>query len=121
MIKKILLATVIATAFVGVAAPVSAAVVIVREAPPPPRDEVVPAPRHGYVWAAGHWEWKHNRHTWVPGSWIRARKGYVYHAPTWEERNGSWHMRRGSWARGDNDHDGIPNGMDNHPNNPARN
>jgi len=32
-------------------------------------------------------------------------------------------LERGHWAHGhaDNDHDGVPNRFDNHPNNPTRN
>jgi hypothetical protein len=123
MIKKILLAALIAGSFgMVVSVPVSAATtIVVREAPPPPRTERMPAARRGYVWAPGHWEWKHNRHAWVRGTWIRDRKGYVYHAPAWEERDGQWHMQRGNWARRDKDGDGVPNGRDDHPNNPTRN
>ena len=33
----------------------SAAQLIVQVAPPPPRVEVVPAPRRGMVWSPGHW------------------------------------------------------------------
>src|SRR5450830_386731 len=116
MIKKILLASMIAGSF-GAAV----TVVVVREAPPAPRDEVVPPPRHGYVWQNGHWEWRNNHHVWIRGTWIRERHGYHYAQPTWAERDGKWVMTRGSWARGDKDGDGVPNGMDNHPNNPNRN
>ena len=122
MIKKILLAAMIAGSFGSVVIPASAAVVIVREAPPAPREEVIPAPRHGYVWAPGHWEYRGHKHQWIAGTWIRARAGYVYHAPVWEEHDGGWRMKPGSWARGqqDDDHDGIKNKDDNHPNNPNR-
>jgi len=124
MMKKILLAAMITASFGGLTAvtSASAAVVVVRTAPPAPREERIPAPRRGYVWAPGHWEWKHNRHTWVGGSWLRDRKGYVYHAPTWEERDGRWQMQRGNWARGnrDNDGDGVRNKDDARPNNPNR-
>jgi hypothetical protein len=123
MMKKILLAALVAGSFGAVALPSSAAVVYVREAPPPPRTETMPPPRHGYVWAPGHWEWKHRRHTWVGGSWIRDRKGYVYNAPTWQEHDGRWQMQRGAWKRGnrDNDGDGVRNKDDARPNNPLRN
>ncbi len=121
MMKKILLAALIAGSFGAVTIPVSAAVVIVRTAPPPPREERMPEARRGYVWAPGHWEWRHNRHTWIGGSWLRERRGYVYHAPEWQEHDGRWQMQRGNWARGDKDGDGVPNGQDRHPNNPLRN
>jgi len=121
MMKKMLLAALITASFGTVAVPAVAAVYVIHQAPPAPREEAMPSPRHGYVWAPGHWEWRHNRHAWVGGNWIRARHGYVYNAPTWEERNGGWHMRRGNWARGDRDGDGVPNGVDTRPNNPNRN
>jgi hypothetical protein len=117
--KKLLLATLFAGTFGSVALPAVADVVI-RTAPPPPRDEVVPAARHGYVWAPGHWEWRHGRYVWVRGSWLRERHGYAYHAPTWVERDGRWVMERGGWRRGDRDGDGVPNRLDAHPNNPHR-
>jgi hypothetical protein len=122
MFKKILLAAMIAGSIGSVALPASAAVIIVREAPPPPRDEVMPAPRHGYTWASGHWEWRNNKHQWVRGTWIRDRKGYVYHGPTWQEHDGRWQMSKGAWIRGqqDDDHDGVKNKDDHRPNNPNR-
>ena len=52
-------------------------------APPPPLVERIPAPRHGYVWAPGHWEWNGRRHVWVDGRWIRERPGYRWVAPEW--------------------------------------
>ena len=42
-------------------------------APPAPLYERIPAPRHGYVWAPGHWEWNGYRHIWAPGFWARFR------------------------------------------------
>jgi hypothetical protein len=121
MLKKILLAAAIATSFASVTAPASAAVVIVRQAPPEMRVETVPQARRGYVWAPGHWQWKRNKHVWVRGHWVRERRGYTYNAPTWEERNGRWHMQQGGWRRGDRDGDGVRNRDDARPNNPNRN
>jgi hypothetical protein len=107
MLKKILLATLVAGSL-GVSVP-SFSAVYVEIAPPPPRVEVVPAPRRGYVWVPGYWDWRHGRHVWVSGAWVRERRGYRYAAPRWVERNGRWYMEQGRWARGDRDHDGIPN------------
>ncbi len=81
-------------------------------APPPPRWERSPHPRHGYIWSPGHWEWQGNRHAWVTGIWIEARPGYAYAAPNWIERNGRWEMQQGHWRRHDRDHDGIPDRFD---------
>lgn len=119
MIKKTLLAALVAASFAGVAAPAFAAT-YVRVAPPEPRAETVPAARPGKVWVGGHWEWRHNRHTWVAGNWIRERRGYHYTQPAWAENNGRWSMQRGAWRRGDSDGDGVPNGVDRKPNNPNR-
>lgn len=121
MIKKVLLAAMLAASFGGIATSVTAATVIVRVAPPPLRAEVAPPPRHGYVWVSGHWEWRNRQHQWVRGTWIRERRGYMYNQPTWVERDGRWTMNRGGWTRGDRDRDGVPNRLDRAPNNPNRN
>lgn len=59
---------------------------------------------------------------WVKGTWMRARPGYTYHQPKWEQRDGRWYMNRGNWVRGGRDHDGdgVPNRRDSRPNNPNR-
>ncbi|WP_229506955.1 YXWGXW repeat-containing protein [Pseudoduganella rivuli] len=91
--------------------------------PPPPRYEVIPAPRPGYVWSAGFWEWRGNRHEWVPGHWLAERPGFVYTAPRWTERDGRWVREDGRWDRyerharyngRDRDRDGIPDRYERH-------
>lgn len=122
MISKFKSLAVIAalSATVSVSA-VAAPWVDVRVAPPPPRQEVVPAARAGYAWAPGYWDWRGRRHVWVNGHWERARRGYVYRDPTWVQQGDRWRLQRGAWARGgDRDRDGVPNRVDNHPNNPRR-
>ncbi len=104
--KKLLIAAAFATTLGAVAAPATAQV-YVQIAPPPARYEVVPAPRHGYVWAEGHWEWNGHRYRWIRGTWMRARPGYRYYAPHWVERNGQWYMEHRGWVS-DRDHDGVP-------------
>jgi hypothetical protein len=120
--KKLLLAALVAGSFGSMSIPAGADTVIVRTAPPAPRAERTPPPRRGYVWAPGHWEWRHGNHVWIKGNWLRERRGYSYHAPTWVERDGRWVMERGTWVRGgrDRDGDGVPNRMDARPNNPNR-
>ncbi len=120
MIKKILFTAMIAASVGGIATPAAAAVYI-QVAPPERQVEVVPAPRHGYVWAPGYWNWRGNHHVWAKGTWVRERRGYAYHSPNWVERNGRWSMERARWARADRDGDGVPNSMDRHPDNPRRN
>jgi hypothetical protein len=68
-------------------------------APPPPRVEVVPGPRVGYVWAPGYWEWRGRRHVWVNGYWVRERRGYHWRPHRWEEHEGRWRFDRGRWER----------------------
>lgn len=92
--------------------------ITVQVAPPPPRFERTPRPRQGYVWAPGHWEWRANRHVWIPGIWMRARPGYAYRAPHWEQHGGRWEYRQGRWDR--DRHGGWPQGDDRRPGNPHR-
>jgi hypothetical protein len=68
-------------------------------APPPPRVEVVPAARVGYVWAPGYWEWRGRRHVWVNGYWVRERRGYHWRPNRWEQHEGRWRFDRGRWER----------------------
>lgn len=125
MLKKLLLATLVASAFAAV--PVTSfaqqRTIIIREAPPPPREEVQPQLRRGHVWAPGHWEWRRGRHVWVAGREVRERRGYHWEPDRWVERNGRWEMRAGRWVRGnarDRDGDGVRNRDDARPNNPNR-
>jgi hypothetical protein len=37
---------------------------------PAPTAEVYPAPRAGYIWAPGRYEWTGAREVWLPGAWI---------------------------------------------------
>ena len=98
-------------------------------APPPARVEVLPAPRRGFVWAPGFWEWRHGRHVWVRGHWIRERHGMYWHPDRWVERDGRWAYERGRWDRerfveervaSRHDRDGVPNRFDRAPDNPYR-
>jgi hypothetical protein len=89
--------------------------------PPEMRVEAVPAPRHGYVWAPGYWNYRGNQHVWAKGTWVRERPGYAYHSPKWVEHDGRWSQERAHWARHDRDGDGVPDSMDHQPDNPRRN
>ena len=142
--KKLMVAAVLAAGMIGGVAtslPSYAEVDIqLNFGPPAPRYEVVPAPRSGYVWSAGHWQWNGNRHVWHPGNWQAAREGHIYQQPRWVENNGRWHYQASRWdrdgdgipnnkdrtpdgvaVRHDRDRDGIPDSRDRHPNDPRRN
>ena len=150
MSKALLLAGAALVGAAGVALPMAAqaqAYINVQIGPPPPpRHEVVPAARPGYVWAPGHYQWVHNNYVWRRGHWVAERPGYAYVPPTWvadgprwayqPERwdarpvysppprrngngNGNGYGPGGRW-RGDRDGDGVPNRHDRRPNNPHR-
>ncbi|WP_426210312.1 YXWGXW repeat-containing protein [Massilia sp. TWP1-3-3] len=121
--KKLLVAAMLAGSLGTVAAPASSAIIVVRQAPPAPRTEAVPAARRGHVWVPGHWDWRGERYVWVKGNYMRERRSYMYDQPSWEERDGRWHRTGDAWRRGnrDNDGDGVKNRDDNRPNNPNRN
>ena len=70
----------------------------VAVAPPPPRAESVPAPRPGYTWVPGYWDWNNNRHVWVVGHWIPERRGYHWLRHRWVLRDGRWHLQQGGWT-----------------------
>ncbi len=120
--------------------------VIVQPAPPPPLYEATPAPRAGYSWAPGFFEWRGDRYVWSPGRWIEHREGWAWQQPRWQQRSdGSWFLVGGQWVRTDNlaygrgpdgdrdrdgvvnrydrdrDGDGVANRYDAYPNNPNRN
>lgn len=81
-----------------VAAPASAAeVILAPSAPPPLRAEVVPAPRMGYVWDRGHWRWYHGQYVWAPGHWQRVRVGYHWVPGHWASRGPNWVWVPGHW------------------------
>jgi len=122
MWKRKLLLGALAAASIGMTSiPAAAAVSIYLDvAPPAARYEVVPAPRVGYIWAPGVWEWRNGRHVWVRGHWLRQRQGMYWHPDRWEQADGRWLFKRGAWDReryaqrpyGDRDRDGVPNRVD---------
>ncbi|MEX3633544.1 YXWGXW repeat-containing protein [Paraburkholderia sp. BR14320] len=79
------------------ATPAFAQVVIAPMAPPP-RVEVVPAPRDGYVWDQGRWRWEHGRYVWAPGHWQPVRVGYRWVPGHWAQRGPHWRWIEGHWA-----------------------
>lgn len=73
--------------------------IVIGNAPPPPRYEVIPVARPGHVWVPGYWAWSGHRHTWVAGHWQRVRAGHHYRAPQWRRVHNGWHFDRGGWER----------------------
>src|ERR1051326_4281561 len=85
MLKRLAITSLAAAAFLSTATvitapftPANAQVSITFGAPPPPRYEVGPAPRAGYVGAPGPYELVRDQYVWIPGQWMTARAGYRY-------------------------------------------
>jgi WXXGXW repeat (2 copies) len=122
-LKQLLIAGLFVGTLAGIGAPGvanAAPDVYLNIAPPPPRSEVIPGPRRGYVWVPGYWAARGHRHVWMAGHWEVARRGYNYVPPVWVQRDNRWFLDRGGWRRGDRDRDGVPNRFDRAPNNPNR-
>jgi hypothetical protein len=73
--------------------------IVIGTAPPPPRVEVVPAPRHGYAWDPGHWVWNGHAHVWAAGHWVHERHGYHRAPARWEQTPRGWHYVPSHWER----------------------
>jgi hypothetical protein len=68
-------------------------------APPPARDERAPAPRDGYVWAPGYWEWSGHAYSWVPGRFIFQHHGGHWVPDRWEQVGSHWQRVNGHWEQ----------------------
>jgi YXWGXW repeat-containing protein len=66
-------------------------------APPAPRVEVVQAPRPGYIWAPGYWNWSGHDHVWVDGRWEHERHGHHWVADRWVQHGSKWRFEAGHW------------------------
>jgi hypothetical protein len=118
--RKLILGSFIAAALAGATLPAAARTnvdLFVNIAPPPVRYEYVPAPRVGYVWVPGFWDWRRDRHSWVAGHYVRHRPGYYYEPARWSHRGDRYYYSRPGWRR-DRDGDGVPNRFDRAPGNP---
>lgn len=118
--KKVLVSALFAVGMIGAVTPLSSFAQVefqLNFGPPAARYEVVPAPRSGYVWSGGNWQWDGNQHVWVAGNWQTARPGYAYSQPQWVERGGRWNYQSSRWDR---DGDGVPDRKDARPDDPTR-
>jgi len=61
---------------VAVLPPNSATTVVIGR-PPSPVQEVIPAPREGFLWEPGRYEIHNGVSAWVPGHWV-ATDGVIY-------------------------------------------
>ena len=125
MKKLVFTALLAAVASTSTIAPIQAQaqhtrVIVVQDEPPPLRAERTPRARRGYEWVPGYWDWNGVRHVWRPGHYERLRRGQVYRQPEWVRTPDGWELRRPGWMRRDRDGDGVPNRLDDRPNNPYR-
>jgi hypothetical protein len=65
--------------------------------PPPARDERSPAPRDGYVWAPGYWDWTGHAYSWVSGRFIFQHRGAHWVADRWDQVDSHWRHVAGHW------------------------
>ena len=76
-------------------------VVVIREAPPAPRREVIvegDRPSAAHMWVAGHWRHDGRVYTWIPGHWAKPpRARAVWVEPRWEKRDGIYIFIEGIW------------------------
>lgn len=73
--------------------------IVVREAPPPAKEESMPTPPSSdKAWAPGHYEYRDNTYVWVEGQWLdKPNSGAEYVAAHWEQRDGGWVFVAGHW------------------------
>jgi hypothetical protein len=98
LLTSVLAAAITCAAALTAAQAFAQAVIVAPMAPPPPRVEVMPAPRAGYVWDHGRWRWDHGRYVWVSGHWQPVRVGYRWVPGHWVQRGPNWRWVEGHWA-----------------------
>jgi WXXGXW repeat (2 copies) len=102
--RKTLLVGLCVASLGGLSVPIVASAevgVFFNIAPPENRIEVVPAPRHGYLWSPGYWNAKgNNHHAWQAGHWERERAGSHFVQPGWTQHDNRWQLNRGHWDKG---------------------
>ena len=125
--RKLLLGALVVSAIGAIPVTASAAFGVYVDVAPP-------APRAGYTWAPGYWDYRGGHYHWVGGHYIREHRGEYWHPDRWEQRDGRWMLQRGSWNKErwegehvaqrdrehDRDHDGTPDRYDRAPDNPHR-
>jgi hypothetical protein len=96
--------------------PMEPQLVIVEVAPPPLRAEDIPAPREGYLWAPGYWNYDGTTYVWVDGRFLPDQAGAVYVAPRWEASDGRYALYGERWIKDPS----KPNPLGNAKANPLR-
>lgn len=85
--------------FWGAAEAKDTELVVVKNAPPTPKDEPKPAsPGADFVWVPGHWDYEAGEYQWVAGRWERPiSKDMVYVPGEWARRGDGYVYIAGHW------------------------
>ena len=80
--------------------PSPTAEIIVQEAPPSPRAEIVTvAPSPSHVWVGGYWARRQHSWTWIHGAWVvRPHATAIWVPGAWQSRGVSWVWVSGHWG-----------------------
>jgi hypothetical protein len=98
MSKKLAFAFALGLLTAGAATVAQAREIIVYEAPPPPRVEVVPRVYEREIWEPGHWAKRHHAWAWIPGRVLVVEQPGRHWAPGhWDPRSRGWVWIEGHW------------------------
>ena len=78
---------------------VSAGGMYPTQAPPPMRVENFGAPRTGFLWVSGRWNWANGNWAWVDGHWERERANMQWITGRWELQGNYYVWVEGRWDR----------------------
>src|SRR5436190_4530300 len=73
--------------------------VIVTQAPPDPRLEVIGvAPSTAHIWVRGYWVHRNGQYVWIAGHWeLRPRPGAIWVPGHWDSTSRGWVLTPGHW------------------------
>jgi hypothetical protein len=71
--------------------------VILKNAPPPTKQEAEPHSRAGLVWSPGFWDYVDGWYVWEAGHWELERSDQHYLKPGWQKVIQGWKLQRGEW------------------------
>jgi hypothetical protein len=68
-----------------------------KDAPPPPQNETS-APKPGFLWIPGKWEWRKTKYEWIAGHYERERAGKKWRAGRWDKDGDRYKYVEGDWV-----------------------
>ena len=71
--------------------------IILKNPPPPAKQEAEPHSRAGLVWSPGFWDYVDGWFVWEAGHWELARTNQHYLKPGWQKVIHGWKLQRGEW------------------------